>query len=156
MRATGWSRRVAIFSPTARWTRSSPPPSLPAAIPVGEALKTGLASDSPDAIFCRRAQRRFSHAVLSIWEEAKILGKLGAMTSVAKRIGLVVACAALAQVATSAAIRPSAAPPHPSRAPPSAPIAPPAGLRDQLIEIARNFDGKAGIAVISLRDGWEI
>jgi beta-lactamase class A len=78
------------------------------------------------------------------------------MTSLAKRIGLVVACAALAQVATSAAIQPRAAPTHPSQPPPIAPVAPPAGLHDQLIELARNFDGKAGIAVISLREGWEI
>jgi beta-lactamase class A len=33
---------------------------------------------------------------------------------------------------------------------------PPAALREQIIALSRAFDGKAGIAIVSLRDGWEI
>src|SRR6476659_9509486 len=32
----------------------------------------------------------------------------------------------------------------------------PFALRDEINRIGRNFDGKAGIAVINLRQGWEI
>ena len=36
------------------------------------------------------------------------------------------------------------------------PVAAPAALRERIVGQARAFDGKAGVAVISLRDGWEI
>jgi len=32
----------------------------------------------------------------------------------------------------------------------------PAALREQIIARSRAFDGKAGVAIVSLRDGWEI
>ena len=64
----------------------------------------------------------------------------------------------MTQVAASAAVQPKA-PPAPARPkPPSQPpvVAAPADLRQQLTGLGRNFDGKVGIAVVSLNDGWEI
>ena len=80
------------------------------------------------------------------------------MTSLGRRFGLALACAAITQVAASAAVQPKA-PPAPARPkPPSQPpvVAAPADLRQQLTGLGRNFDGKVGIAVVSLNDGWEI
>ena len=68
--------------------------------------------------------------------------------------------AAIAQVDASAAVksaspaaRPKAAPAksHATRARPAAPAA----LQDQITALGRGFDGKAGIAIVSLNDGWE-
>src|SRR3954453_15748013 len=79
------------------------------------------------------------------------------MTSVAKRLGMALACAALAQVGASAGVRPKAPAPRVKRAPKPAPAVPaPAALHDQGTAIAKAFDGKAGIAIVSLRDGWEL
>ncbi len=44
--------------------------------------------------------------------------------------------------------RPSAMPANPGQ--------PPAGLRDTISRIGRSFDGKAGISVVSLNDGWAV
>ena len=53
--------------------------------------------------------------------------------------------------------RPQSAYPQPRQpAPVLASSATPFGLRDTIDRIGRSFDGKAGIAIISLRDGWEI
>jgi beta-lactamase class A len=79
------------------------------------------------------------------------------MTSVAKRLGMALACAALAQVGASAGVRPKAPAPRVKPAPKPAPAVPaPAALHDQVTAIAKAFDGKAGIAIVSLRDGWEL
>jgi beta-lactamase class A len=64
-------------------------------------------------------------------------------------------------VGASAAARqdlppPPAKAPVPRVAPPPAAYPAPAALRQQINAIGRAFDGKAGIAVVSLRDGWEI
>lgn len=79
------------------------------------------------------------------------------MTSFAKRLGLGLACGAMTQVAASAAIQPGV-PLARSAAPPVkiAPMPAPANLHDRVIALGRAFDGKAGIAIVSLRDGWEI
>ena len=80
------------------------------------------------------------------------------MTSLGRRFGLALACAAIIQVAASAAVQPKAPPapakPKPASQPPV--VAAPADLRQQLTGLGRNFDGKVGIAVVSLNDGWEI
>jgi len=80
------------------------------------------------------------------------------MTSLGRRFGLALACAAITQVAASAAVQPKAPPapakPKPASQPPV--VAAPADLRQQLTGLGRNFDGKVGIAVVSLNDGWEI
>jgi len=74
------------------------------------------------------------------------------MTSLGRHFGLALAVAAMAQVPASASLQ-APAPPPPDRAvQPAAPDA----LHDQIVGIGRSFNGKAGIAVISLRDGWEI
>src|SRR5258705_6391302 len=78
------------------------------------------------------------------------------MTSVTKRFGLGLVAAALTQVGASAAVQAGApvAPPNP--APRRDVVRAAEGLRDQTVALGRAFDGKAGIAVISLRDRWEI
>jgi len=78
------------------------------------------------------------------------------MTSVTKRFGLGLIAAALTQVGASAAVQTGASVPRPSPAPRRDAIPAPQDLRDQTMALGRAFDGKAGIAVISLRDRWEI
>ena len=71
------------------------------------------------------------------------------MTSLGRNLGLALSVAMVAQVPGSAAVQ--APNPHmPAR--PAAPTQ----LRDQVVGLGRAFNGKAGIAIISLRDGWEI
>jgi beta-lactamase class A len=41
-------------------------------------------------------------------------------------------------------------------APRPAPVPAPVALKQQVLTLAQRFDGKAGIAIVSLRDGWEI
>jgi beta-lactamase class A len=82
------------------------------------------------------------------------------MTPVRRQLGLGLVLATIAQVATSAVIQPvaptasvkAAAQRHEVRR--SRPAAP-AVLANQLATLGRGFDGQAGIAVVSLRDGWE-
>ena len=77
------------------------------------------------------------------------------MTSVWKRIGLGLVLAAAASVTASAAnqsgapeqLRATAAPVHP------APAAPPY-IRDRVNELGRTFNGRVGIAVRSIDEGW--
>ena len=80
------------------------------------------------------------------------------MTSFRRRLGLGLVVAALAQVGASAAVQPTPAR-HPSkRLPMKAQAArprAPAALQDQIAALGRTFDGKAGISVVSLSDGWE-
>jgi beta-lactamase class A len=78
------------------------------------------------------------------------------MTSVGRRFGLGLACAALTQVAASAAIQPGVPASRQSVRPRAASVPAPADLHQQVVALGRAFDGKAGIAVVSLRDGWEI
>ena len=74
------------------------------------------------------------------------------MTSLGRHLGLAFAIVAIGQVSASASVQPSEPPP------PDATIrtAAPAGLHDQVIALGRSFNGKAGVAIVSLRDGWEI
>ena len=82
------------------------------------------------------------------------------MTSFRRQLGLGLVFAALAQVAASASVQPDPLAPLPKR-PSANPHAgrararAPAALQNQLTALGRKFDGKAGIAVVSLRDGWE-
>ncbi|GAA4709784.1 serine hydrolase [Sphingomonas lutea] len=79
------------------------------------------------------------------------------MTSTWKRVGLGLVLAAGAQVTASAATQAVAPAPAPRivRAGPSAvaPVAP-AYLRDRINTLGRQFDGRVGIAVRSVDDGW--
>lgn len=82
------------------------------------------------------------------------------MTSFGRRLGLGLVFAAMAQVAASASVQPAPGGPRLKRAAARAHAivrrAPaPAALQDQINTLGRNFDGKAGIAVVSLRNGWE-
>jgi len=89
------------------------------------------------------------------------------MTSVFSRAGLAAILAGAAQVSSSAAAPDPLAPlPIPTRPPPVArqpdvgqapfAVAAPADLRNRITSLGRAFNGKAGIAIVSLRDGWEI
>jgi len=71
------------------------------------------------------------------------------MTSLGRNLGLALSVAMVAQVPGSAAVQA----PNPQM--PARPAAP-TQLRDQVVGLGRAFNGKAGIAIISLRDGWEI
>lgn len=87
------------------------------------------------------------------------------MTSLWSRLGLAAMAGVMAQVGSSASTQDPLAPlpspqstsvqrqplPQPRMAMPA-----PAALRAQIHAAGRQFDGKAGIAVVSLRDGWEI
>ena len=86
----------------------------------------------------------------------KFPGGFSVMTSVRSRLGLGLVCAASAQVTASAAAPPPVPVYRPSPAPRIATVPAPTDLHDQVIGLARSFDGKAGIAIVSLRDGWEI
>ena len=89
------------------------------------------------------------------------------MTSVWKRFGLGLVVIATASVSASGAPqmaeRDPLAPlpiPQQSAAPayvPPAPASPaPIYLRNRVTELGRAFDGKAGVAIVSMRHGWEI
>jgi beta-lactamase class A len=89
------------------------------------------------------------------------------MTSLWSRFGLALALAGLTQVGAATiksgqtALPPAketkAAPAPPAAAPRQAPKAPtaPAFLRDRLDQLGRAFDGRVGIAVRSVDEGWE-
>ena len=81
------------------------------------------------------------------------------MTSFRRGLGFGLMLAVIAQMGTSAAFQAPAAS-RSGKAPPKREIKrshlqAPASLSDQIAALGRAFDGKAGIAVISLRDGWE-
>jgi beta-lactamase class A len=81
------------------------------------------------------------------------------MTSFCRRLGFGLVLAAIAQIAASAAVQPTA-PPQRKPVPPRrelrhARTPAPVGLAEQISALGRAFDGKAGIAVASLRGGWE-
>ncbi|MGZ2412375.1 beta-lactamase class A [Sphingomonas sp. F9_3S_D5_B_2] len=82
------------------------------------------------------------------------------MTSFRRRLGFGLVMAAMAQVGASAAEQPAPAGPRlrPVAPKPHALVArapAPAALRDSISALGRSFEGKAGIAVVSLREGWE-
>ena len=81
------------------------------------------------------------------------------MTSVrqrcAKRLGLAIVMLASAQVGASAATK-APAPKAPHRPAPVAPAVPaPAYLTDRIEDLGRGFQGRVGIAVRSIDDGWQ-
>jgi beta-lactamase class A len=76
------------------------------------------------------------------------------MTSLGKRIGTGLALAAAASVGASAASQAPA--PQPQKRAPTARPAPaaPSYIRDRVNELGRNFNGRVGIAVRSIDEGW--
>ena len=77
------------------------------------------------------------------------------MTSVWSRVGLALVMAGLAQVSASAASQ--YLPPAPAPAPivrPALPPQAPAYLRDRIDALGSQFNGRVGIAVRSINDGW--
>ena len=76
------------------------------------------------------------------------------MTSVVARLGLGLLVGTLAQSGVPASNRQDTGQPGSAAAPTTA--RPPAALREQIVALSRAFDGKAGVAIISLRDGWEV
>lgn len=78
------------------------------------------------------------------------------MTSFGRRLGLGLMMAAMAQVGASAAVQPARPKPTQAKSHPARARAPaPAALQRQISALGRAFDGKAGIAIVSLNDGWE-
>jgi beta-lactamase class A len=80
------------------------------------------------------------------------------MTSIWSRIGLSVSIALGASVGASATIQAARPPaPAPKPAPVMRPSTPaPAALHSQIVALGRAFDGKVGIAVRSIDNGWEL
>jgi beta-lactamase class A len=85
------------------------------------------------------------------------------MTSAWKGFGLGLAVVGAAQADVPANAQPDPLAPRPVLQPASARVAPapavrraPESLRARVTELARAFDGKAGISIISLSDGWDI
>ncbi|HET9811109.1 MAG TPA: class A beta-lactamase [Sphingomicrobium sp.] len=89
------------------------------------------------------------------------------MTSVWSRFGLALALAGLTQVgaaaintadkpnsAREAPSKPAARPTQAQRAVAPKPVSAPAALRDRIDSLGRKFDGRVGIAVRSIDDGW--
>src|SRR6478672_4222502 len=77
------------------------------------------------------------------------------MTSVWKRIGLSLTLVAASSVTAFAATQ-SPAPERP-RAAPARPVSPaPPYIRDRINELGRGFNGRVGIAVRSIDEGWAI
>ena len=78
------------------------------------------------------------------------------MTSVWSQAGLAVVMAGLSQVGASAAIQsvPSQPAPILRQAPPPLPPQVPPYLRDRIDALGREFNGRVGIAVKSINDGW--
>jgi beta-lactamase class A len=82
------------------------------------------------------------------------------MTSFGKRLGFALVVVAAAQVSASAATKAVPAQPAPrAKAPapqakPATPVAP-QFLRKQIDQLGQAFDGRVGIAVRSIDDGWE-
>src|SRR5690348_16023881 len=143
--------------PIARSTRSNPR-RCSAARPASPPSKTGLARRIGDAI---RGWRRTGKVQLCRRKalESRVSFRGGIMTSVGRRLGLAVACAAMLQVGASAAVPTTptrSAKPAMKPAPRRAPVPAPVALKQQVLTLAQCFDGKAGIAIVSLRDGWEI
>ena len=78
------------------------------------------------------------------------------MTSVSRRVGLGLAVVAMVQVSASAAVQPSPPKRHAAATPrPAAPeIRAPAYLSQRIDELGRGFNGRVGIAVESVDEGW--
>jgi len=82
------------------------------------------------------------------------------MTSVWKRLGLALTLIAAASVGTSAAtqlskpdpLAPLAARPQPAQVRQAQPAPP--YIKDRINELGRSFNGRVGIAVRSIDDGW--
>ena len=80
------------------------------------------------------------------------------MTSVRQRLGLALVVLASVQVGASAATQHGTPQPAQRPAPPRAPrpAAAPQYIRDRINELGRGFNGRVGIAVRSIDDGWSV
>ena len=78
------------------------------------------------------------------------------MTSVWRHVGLGLVLVAIAQVSASALAPSSPSKPlvHATRPPAPRPAPAPAYIRDQITQLGQNFDGRVGIAVRSIDEGW--
>ena len=76
------------------------------------------------------------------------------MTSVRKRLGLALVVLASVQVSASAATQPGPSQPAYPPAPPPRPVPAPQYIHDRINELGRGFDGRVGIAVRAIDDGW--
>ena len=79
------------------------------------------------------------------------------MTSLWSRVGLALAAAGLAQVGASATLQSAQYAPPPVAAPvvrPALPPQAPAYIRERVTHLGREFNGRVGIAVKSVNEGW--
>jgi beta-lactamase class A len=79
------------------------------------------------------------------------------MTSIARRFGMALVVLASTQVSASAATQPSPSPSPPRPVPVAHAAAPaPRYIGDRVNELGRTFDGRVGIAVRSVDEGWSV
>src|SRR3982750_3429905 len=79
------------------------------------------------------------------------------MTSMARRFGMALVVLASTQVSASAATQPGPSPSPPPPVPVAHAAAPaPRYIGDRVNELGRTFDGRVGIAVKSVDEGWSV
>jgi beta-lactamase class A len=88
----------------------------------------------------------------------KSSGEDDVMTSVRQRLGLALVVLASIQVSASAATQPGTPRPavRPAPAPTPRAVRAPQYIHDRINELGRGFDGRVGIAVHSIDDGWSV
>src|ERR1700743_200735 len=88
----------------------------------------------------------------------KSAGEDGVMTSVRQRLGVALVMLASVKGAASAATQHGTPQPAQRPAPPRAPrpAAAPQYIRDRINELGHGFNGRVGIAVRAIDDGWRV
>src|SRR4051812_3853033 len=94
---------------------------------------------------------------VSIWEQAQVAGGDEIMTSW-RRLRLALVLLAAAQITASASTQPNSSRPVSRPVAPHARPAPPAPqyITGRIAELGSSFDGRVGIAVKSIDDGWSV
>src|SRR3954454_16456100 len=94
---------------------------------------------------------------VSIWEQAQVAGGDEIMTSW-RRLRLALVLLAAAQITASASTQPNSSRPVSRAVAPHARPAPPAPqyITARISELGSSFDGRVGIAVKSIDDGWSV
>src|SRR4051794_5560755 len=107
-------------------------------------------------VLSKASKLGFSWPKLNICESGGTRGELEVMTSVWRRFGLGLVLVATAQVSASAATQPGIAQPVAHSAVVRPTPAAPQYIRDRVTQLGRDFNGRVGIAVKSVDDGWAV